>query len=138
MIFATLTLWNFCGNFYTAHYFCLATFCYNSVRELNNLFAQTALALSTAIDAKDSYTHGHSERVAEHNSVALYQCRGTQFDPDIKIAFLQFLCYEILQIKSHLLAGIRIVMSSLARFLTGGQEENRIKRANFKLKRRAI
>ena len=98
MIFATLTLWNFCGNFYTAHYFCLATFCYNSVRELNNLFAQTALALSTAIDAKDSYPHGHSERV---------QCRGTQFDPDIKIAFLQFLCYEILQVKSHLQVGIR-------------------------------
>lgn len=100
MTFATQTLWNFCGNFYTVHYFCLATFCYNSVQELNNLFAQTALALSTAIDAKDSYTHGHSERV---------QCRGTQFDPDIKIAFLQFLCYEILQVKSHLLTGISLI-----------------------------
>ena len=90
------------------------------------MFAQTALALSTAIDAKDSYTHGHSERVAEHNSVALYQCRGTQFEPDIKIAFLQFLCYEILQVKSHLLVGIRIG----SRGLTPNQRREPSKMAN--------
>jgi HD-GYP domain-containing protein (c-di-GMP phosphodiesterase class II) len=31
-----------------------------------NLFIQTTIALSTAIEAKDSYTHGHTERVTKY------------------------------------------------------------------------
>ncbi|MBQ0001117.1 MAG: substrate-binding domain-containing protein [Clostridiales bacterium] len=42
-----------------------------SLKELNtvakNQFLQTVLALATAVDAKDKYTHGHSRRVAEYS-----------------------------------------------------------------------
>ena len=34
---------------------------------MQNLFEQTATALVNAIDAKDTYTHGHSSRVAEYS-----------------------------------------------------------------------
>ena len=36
-------------------------------RDMKELFVQTAEALSGAIDAKDPYTHGHSERVAQYS-----------------------------------------------------------------------
>lgn len=35
--------------------------------KLQNLFKQTATALANSIDAKDTYTHGHSARVAEYS-----------------------------------------------------------------------
>ncbi len=35
--------------------------------EINELFIQTVTALSEAVDAKDRYTSGHSERVAEYS-----------------------------------------------------------------------
>jgi HD superfamily phosphodiesterase len=36
-------------------------------KNVQRLFAQTAMALVNAIDAKDKYTHGHSSRVAEYS-----------------------------------------------------------------------
>jgi len=35
----------------------------------HNLFIQTSIALATAIDARDKYTHGHSERVSEFSQL---------------------------------------------------------------------
>ena len=36
-------------------------------KRLRNLFEQTAVALVNAIDTKDTYTHGHSSRVADYS-----------------------------------------------------------------------
>ena len=50
----------------------------HTIREqerLHRLFEQTATALVNAIDAKDTYTHGHSSRVAEY-SRALARMKG--------------------------------------------------------------
>lgn len=65
-----------------------------SLAELNNLakeqFEQTALALVTAIDAKDEYTHGHSRRVAEY-SKRIAQESGLSEDECDKIYFAALL-----------------------------------------------
>jgi HD-GYP domain-containing protein (c-di-GMP phosphodiesterase class II) len=39
----------------------------------HSLFIQTSVALATAIDARDSYTHGHSERVSHYSLVIAKQ-----------------------------------------------------------------
>lgn len=61
---------------------------------LNNVskeqFRQTALALATAIDAKDEYTHGHSRRVAEY-SKQIAKLTGKSLDTCEKVYFAALL-----------------------------------------------
>lgn len=71
-----------------------------SQKEIDNLialntvskeqFRQTALALATAIDAKDKYTHGHSRRVAEY-SRQIAQSTGKSLDTCEKVYFAALL-----------------------------------------------
>lgn len=66
----------------------------DSLIELNTVskeqFRQTALALATAIDAKDKYTHGHSRRVAEY-SRQIAQFTGKNLDICEKVYFAALL-----------------------------------------------
>ncbi len=43
----------------------------------NRLFLQTALALSSAIEAKDHYTQGHTERVTYYSSIIALELKAT-------------------------------------------------------------
>lgn len=59
-------------------------------RTSNEQFRQTALALATAIDAKDEYTHGHSRRVAEY-SRQIAKLTGKSLDTCEKVYFAALL-----------------------------------------------
>ena len=52
-----------------------------------NLFIQTTIALGSAIEAKDAYTHGHTERVTKY-SLAIYEqmeiTKAYEFSPKFK------------------------------------------------------
>lgn len=47
----------------------------------NRLFLQTALALSSAIEAKDHYTQGHTERVTYYSSIIALELKATDNIP---------------------------------------------------------
>ncbi len=65
----------------------------DTLKKINNVtksqFRQTALALATAIDAKDKYTHGHSRRVAEYSKqIAQLTGKGEEFCEELYFAAL--------------------------------------------------
>ena len=58
-------------------------------REMRMMFEQTAIALASAIDAKDAYTNGHSTRVAEYaRRIAELAGKDKEFCEDVYYAGL--------------------------------------------------
>ena len=52
------------------------------ISELSKLYLQTVEALSTAVDAKDRYTHGHSKRVQAYGT-ELAKCMGVSNEDEL-------------------------------------------------------
>lgn len=60
---------------------------------LSQLFTETARALATAIDAKDRYTHGHSNRVAEYSKEIAK--RAGKSDKEIREVYFAALLHDV-------------------------------------------
>lgn len=60
---------------------------------LSQMFAETARALATAIDAKDRYTHGHSNRVAEYSKEIAK--RAGKSDKEIREVYFAALLHDV-------------------------------------------
>lgn len=65
----------------------------HNIQALSKMTTETALALATAIDAKDSYTHGHSTRVAEY-SQKIAQLSGKS-DTECRDIYLAALMHDV-------------------------------------------